>query len=169
MRSKFKVNSQSVEIDVHPKKRLLDILRDDFNLTGTKEGCGKGECGACTVLMNGRRVNSCLVPALQLDGARIVTIEGLEQWQSFSAIERAYIENGAVQCGFCISGFVMSTASLLTEVQFPVTQSEIKSALGGNLCRCTGYSKIIQAIQQLANQSEIVQQIREDWHHAFGN
>lgn len=166
---KLEVNNQNVEIDVPPKRRLLDILREDLNLTGTKEGCGKGECGACTVLMNGRRVNSCLVPALQLNDARIVTVEGLEKWQSFPAIEQAYIENGAVQCGFCISGFVMSTASFLTEIQIPVTQAEIKSALGGNICRCTGYSKILQAIQQLANQEEIVLQIREDWRHAFGN
>ncbi len=167
MKFKFSVNEKREEVDVSPKKCLLDILREDLNLTGTKEGCGKGECGACTVLMNGRRVNSCLVPALQIEGARMVTIEGLEQWQSFPAIEQAYIENGAVQCGFCISGFVMSTASLLTEVQFPVTESTIKSALGGNICRCTGYNKIIQAIQQVANQSNMVQQIIEDWTHAF--
>ena len=169
MKIRFNVNGRYVELNVSAKKCLLDILRNDLNLIGTKEGCGKGECGACTVLLNGRRVNSCLVPGFQLEGSKVVTIEGLEKWKSFKSIERAYIENGAVQCGFCISGFVISTAALLNECSLPVTLDEIKHAMSGNLCRCTGYTKIMQAIQELANQKEIIQQIQEDWRNEFGS
>ena len=167
MKIRFNANGKRKELNISSKERLLDILRNDLNLIGTKEGCGKGECGACTVLLDGKRVNSCLIPALQLEGSNVVTIEGLEKWKSFKSIERAYIENGAVQCGFCISGFVMSTAALLNECSPPVTLDEIKHALGGNLCRCTGYTKIMQAIQELANQKEIIQQIQEDWKNEF--
>ena len=156
MKIKMKVNNKQIELNISPKERLLDILRENLGLIGTKEGCGKGECGACTVLLDGKRVNSCLVPAFQLEGSKVLTIEGLEQWKSFNSIERAYIENGAVQCGFCISGFVMSTAALLNECSLPLTLEEIKHAMGGNLCRCTGYTKILQAIQELANQKEII-------------
>lgn len=169
MKIRFNVNGNQIEFDISPKKRLLDILRENLGLIGTKESCGKGECGACTILLDGKRVNSCLIPALQLEGSKVVTIEGLERWKTFKSIERAYIENGAVQCGFCISGFVMSTAALLNECSPPVTLDEIKHELGGNLCRCTGYTKILQAIQELANQKEIIQQIQEDWRNEFGS
>ena len=161
------INKKEIEIDVEPKRRLLDILRDDLELNGTKEGCGKGECGACTVLLNGKSVNSCLVPAFQLEASRVVTIEGLQEWRVFEQIERAYIENGAVQCGFCMSGFVISTVVFLKDIAPPVEMDEIKFAFGGNICRCTGYTKIMLAIQELANQKDIVQQIREDWSNAF--
>ncbi|UCE07246.1 MAG: (2Fe-2S)-binding protein [bacterium] len=164
----FRVNSNEIHMRVSPKKRLLDILREDLDLVGTKEGCGKGECGACTVLMNGKRVNSCLIPALQLPGSHIVTIEGLQNWEAFSSIERAYIEHGAVQCGFCMSGFVMSTAAFLAESSLSKLPEQIKWELAGNLCRCTGYKKIIEAVHDLSQQQELIQQIRNDWQNAFG-
>lgn len=168
MKIKFIVNEKETELEVSPKKRLLDILREDLDLVGTKEGCGKGECGACTVLMNGKRVNSCLIPALQLPGGQIVTIEGLQQWDSFSSIEKAYIEHGAVQCGFCMSGFVMSTVAFLAETPASVSPEQIKWQLAGNLCRCTGYEKIIEAVHDLSQQPELIQQIRKEWQNAFG-
>lgn len=164
----FRVNSELIHISVSPKKRLLDILREDLDLIGTKEGCGKGECGACTVLMNGRRVNSCLIPALQLQGSHVVTIEGLQQWDSFHSIEQAYIEHGSVQCGFCITGFVMSTAAFLAETPASPSAETIKGQLAGNICRCTGYEKIVAAVQDLSQQPAIVEQIRTDWQHTFG-
>ena len=121
------INKKKREIDVEPKKRLLDILREDLGLVGTKEGCGKGECGACTVLLNGKRVNSCLIPAFQLEGSQVITVEGLRNWKVFKPIERAYIENGAVQCGFCFPGFVISTISFLKKNSSPVTLDKIKT------------------------------------------
>ena len=169
MKISFKINGTKVEMETTSKQRLLDILRENLNLTCTKEGCGKGECGACTVLFNGKIVNSCLVPALQLEGARIVTVEGLKNWRAFQSIENAYVENGAVQCGFCISGFVMSTAAFLKERTLPIQLDNIKFAFAGNICRCTGYTKILEAIRELANQQEIVKQIHKDWSHAFGS
>jgi aerobic-type carbon monoxide dehydrogenase small subunit (CoxS/CutS family) len=168
MKIKFIVNGKKIELEVLPKKRLLDILREDLDLIGTKEGCGKGECGACTVLMNGKRVNSCLIPALQLPGSQIVTIEGLQQWNSFNSIEKAYIEHGAVQCGFCMSGFVMSTAAFLAESSAPKLPEQIKWELAGNLCRCTGYEKIMEAVHDLSQQPGLIQQFKNDWQNAFG-
>lgn len=168
MKIKFIVNENEIVLDIPYKKRLLDILREDLDLIGTKEGCGKGECGACTVLMNGRRVNSCLIPALQLPGSHIVTIEGLQQWKSFTSIEKAYVEHGAVQCGFCMSGFVMSTAAFLAESSRSISPELIKWQLAGNLCRCTGYEKIVEAVHDLSQQPELILQIRNDWQNAFG-
>lgn len=168
MEISFIVNEKKIELNVSPKKRLLDILRDDLDLIGAKEGCGKGECGACTVLMNGKRVNSCLIPALQLPGSVIVTIEGLQNWDSFASIEKAYIEHGAVQCGFCMSGFVISTTTLLVESSISMSPEQIKWHLAGNLCRCTGYEKIIEAVHDLYHQPGLIQQIRNDWQNAFG-
>jgi len=165
----FIVNEKETALEVSAKKRLLDILRDDLDLIGTKEGCGKGECGACTVLMNGRRVNSCLIPALQLPGSHVFTIEGLQNWTSFNSIEKAYIENGAVQCGFCMSGFVMSSAALLAELSPPISIEKIKWELSGNLCRCTGYEKIVEAVLDLSQQAEVIQKIKQDWQNAFGD
>ena len=110
------INSKQIDINVPPQKRLLDILREELGLIGTKEGCGKGECGACTVLLNGKSVNSCLVPAFQLEGSRVITVEGLQNWQVFNSIKRAYIENSSVQYGFCIPGFVMSTVPFLKHI-----------------------------------------------------
>ena len=169
MQITFNVNGSEIELEVSPKERLLDILRDRLQLTGTKESCGKGECGACTVLLNGRPVNSCLVPAAQIDGAKVVTIEGVRQWEGYPAIERAYLEHGAVQCGFCTPGFVMSTVGFLTSVEEPVAEEEVKTNFGGNICRCTGYEKIFIAIEELANDDAVIEQIREDWENAFEN
>jgi carbon-monoxide dehydrogenase small subunit len=168
MKIRFSINGKETELEVPPKKRLLDILRNDLDLIGTKEGCGKGECGACTILMNGKRVNSCLIPALQLPGSQIMTIEGLQQWDSFNSIEKAYIEHGAVQCGFCMPGFVMSSAVLLADVSLPISIEKMKLELAGNLCRCTGYLKIVEAVHDLSQQEEIIKKIKQDWQNAFG-
>ena len=167
MNLEFYVNKKKVQLNVSPKRRLLDILRDDLDLTGTKESCGKGECGACTVLLNGRRVNSCLVPAIQLPGASVVTIEGLRELSEFPTIERAYVEHGSVQCGFCISGFVVATIDFLKESSQKITEPEIKENLGGNLCRCTGYTKIIEAINDLAARKDVVENIQREWKNDF--
>jgi len=168
MQIKFAVNGKKIKLEISPKKRLLDILRYDLDLIATKEGCGKGECGACTVLMNGKQVNSCLIPALQLPDSHIVTLEGLQKWSAFQAIEKAYVEHGAVQCGFCMSGFVMSTAAFLAKPSGPISLKQIQRQLSGNLCRCTGYSKIIEAVYDLSQQAEIIQKINHDWQKAFG-
>jgi len=171
---KFFVNNRKFEIFVCPKKRLLDILREDLDLIAVKEGCGKGECGACTVLMNGVRVNSCLVPAFQLQNAIIVTVEGLQNWKVYSDIEKAYIEHGAVQCGFCMSGFVMSTLAYLqesrTKNQEPRTtnqEKDIQHGIGGNICRCTGHTKIIDAVIDLSQNKEVISKIHSKWKNVF--
>lgn len=161
MKLNFEVNGKNVTLEVSPKKRLLDILREDLDLIGTKEGCGKGECGACTVLLNGKAVNSCLVPAFQVEGSRLQSIEGIKELPVFTAIEKTYIEHGAVQCGFCMSGFVMSTISMLNQMDTQLTPDQIKWWMAGNLCRCTGYSKILQAVESLVIQPDIIQQIQE--------
>ena len=146
---KFKVNGEEREIVTEPTKTLLEILRDDLGLRGTKEGCGKGECGACTVIMDGKPVVSCLVLACQLAGCQITTIEGLSRDGKLDPVQEAFIEEGAVQCGFCTPGMILSAKALLMGNQNP-TDEEIKEAISGNLCRCTGYIKIIKAIQKAA-------------------
>ena len=143
------VNGQPIERDISPDLRLLDFLRNSLQLTGTKEGCGEGECGACTVLMDGKAVNSCLVLTPQADGADIVTIEGLASGHALHPIQQAYVETGAVQCGFCTPGFIMATVALLQDTPDP-TEEEILSRLEGNLCRCTGYGKILEAVKLAA-------------------
>jgi aerobic carbon-monoxide dehydrogenase small subunit len=147
MKLKFTVNDKKVDIVAPPERRLVDILREDLKLTGTKIGCGEGECGACTVIMNDLTVNSCLVPACQLEGARIVTIEGLESSEIFSRLKKAFLEKGAVQCGYCTPGFILSAFHLLSKKAEP-SREEIRVALSGNLCRCTGYKKIFEAVEQ---------------------
>ena len=144
------VNKQSVEAEIEPYARLLDVLRDDFGFTGVKEGCSIGECGACTVLMNGKKVNSCMVLAAQADGCEIVTIEGIEEPDGkLHPIQEAFVEAGAVQCGFCTPGMVISSYKLLSENQDP-SEDDIKEAISGNLCRCTGYKQIVDAVKLAA-------------------
>ncbi len=142
----FTLNGKAVEVNTYPNRRLLDVLRDDLGLTGTKEGCSVGECGACTVVMNGQAVHSCLVLAAQANGANIVTVEGLAQGDQLHPLQKNFLEYGAVQCGFCIPGMLMSSYALLEENPRP-SQEEIKEAIAGNLCRCTGYKQIIKAIE----------------------
>ena len=149
MKMQCTVNGQLIERDVDPDLRLLDFIRESLHLTGTKEGCGEGECGACTVLMDGKAVNSCLVLALQAADANVITVEGLAEGHSLHPIQQAYVETGAVQCGFCTPGFIMATYALLQETPNP-SEEEILAGLEGNLCRCTGYSKILEAVKLAA-------------------
>ncbi len=132
-------------MDVPPGRRLLDLLREDLGLTGTKEGCGEGECGACTVLVNGRPRLSCLTAAIQVDGKEVLTIEGLRENGELHPLQRAFVEAAGVQCGFCTPGFIMAAYALLKENPDP-TPEEVKDWLSGNLCRCTGYQQIVEAV-----------------------
>ncbi|MDD5557177.1 MAG: (2Fe-2S)-binding protein [bacterium] len=145
----FTVNGRSVSVETSPTRTLLDILREDLGLTGTKEGCGKGECGACTVLMDGRAVASCLVIAAGLEGRDVLTVEGLAGDRIGRALQDAFVEAGAVQCGYCIPGFLMAARALLAETPSPSTE-EIREGLSGNICRCTGYVKIFDAVNLAA-------------------
>ena len=139
------INDQAYEIAVAPNKTLADMLRYDLKLTGTKKGCDTGDCGACTVILNGDAVNSCLVLAVQTDGAVIETIEGLATQEGLHPIQEAFVEKGAIQCGFCSPGMILSTKNLLDKNPNP-TEEEIREGISGNLCRCTGYQKIFEAI-----------------------
>jgi carbon-monoxide dehydrogenase small subunit len=143
---KLIVNGTSYELDVKPWETLVDVLRNDLGLTGTKEGCGLGECGACTVIVDGKAVNSCLVLAAEADGKQITTIEGLADGDELHPIQEAFVERGGLQCGFCTPGMIMSTKALLDENPNP-SEEEIRRGIAGNLCRCTGYSKIIESIK----------------------
>ena len=145
----FKVNGDSHEILVQPWQTLLSALRDELNLTGTKEGCSNGNCGACTVLFNGRTVDSCVVLAAEADGAEVITVEGLAHDSKLDPIQQAFISYGALQCGFCTPGFLISARYLLDHNPKP-SEFEIRLAIAGNLCRCTGYDKIVRAIQAVA-------------------
>jgi carbon-monoxide dehydrogenase small subunit len=140
------INGENRTLKTTPSTRLLDLIRDDLHLTGTKEGCGKGECGACTVIMNGELVASCLILASQADGAVITTIEGISNGEKLHPIQEAFIETGAVQCGFCIPGMILAAKKVLEKNLFP-TEEEIKRGISGNICRCTGYQKIFDAIK----------------------
>ncbi len=146
---KLNVNGKDHELEVEDSMRLLDIIRDELRLTGTKEGCAVGECGACTVIMNGDAVNSCLILATQADNAIIETVENLEQDDVLSKLQNAFVEEGAIQCGFCTPGMLMSAKALLDKIQHP-TENQIKEALEGNLCRCTGYVPILNAVKKTA-------------------
>ena len=148
-RVKFYVNDAPVELTVPANRTLLSVLRDDLALTGTKEGCGAGECGACTVIMDGMAVNACLILAPELNGKHIETVEGLAKGDQLSPLQEAFIEHMALQCGFCTPGMLMSAESLLRENPHP-TREEIATAMSGNLCRCTGYKKIVEAIEDVA-------------------
>ena len=150
----FTLNGSAVTLSVDSHRRLLDVLRDEMGLTGTKEACGEGECGACTVIVDGRAVNACLYPAPEIDGKHVLTIEGLLGPENrLSVIQQAYARSGAVQCGFCSPGMIMATKALLDEIPDP-TDEEIREALLGNLCRCTGYVQILEAVRQAAEKLE---------------
>lgn len=143
----LRVNRESRAVEVYPLARLLDVLRDDLRLTGTKEGCGEGECGACSVMIDGELVNSCLVPVAQVEGAEIRTIEGIAIQDQLHKAQQAFIDYGGAQCGICTPGMMMAVISLLERNPHP-TEAEIRTGLAGNLCRCTGYMKILEAVLQ---------------------
>jgi carbon-monoxide dehydrogenase small subunit len=148
----FILNGEPVEVEIEPHLTLLQLLRDKLELTGTKEGCGMGECGACTVLLDGKTVNSCIFPALEAQGKKVTTIEGITDAQgNLHPIQKAFIDHGAIQCGFCTPGMVLSAKALLDECPKP-TEEEIRHGIAGNLCRCTGYLQIIQAIKAVSEQ-----------------
>ncbi len=143
----FRVNGGEVRVVAHPMARLLDVLREQLQLTGTKEGCGEGECGACSVLLNGSIVNSCLVPALQAEGAEVWTIEGLAEHDRLDPVQQAFIDEGGAQCGICTPGMIVAAKALLEAHPHP-TDEEIREGLAGNLCRCTGYMRIVEAVKK---------------------
>lgn len=149
MKITLTVNGGLRAVDVDPMSRLVDVLREDLVLTGTKEGCGEGECGACSVLIDGDVVNSCLVPVGQLEGAEIVTVEGLADGNSLDDLQQAFVDAGATQCGICTPGMLLAAHALLRRREVP-TRPEIRTAIAGNLCRCTGYQKIVDAIEMVA-------------------
>jgi len=143
------VNGKTYELTIQPHRTLLEVIRDELKLTGTKEGCGLGECGACTVIMDGRTVNSCLVLAAEADGKQITTIEGLAEGDKLHPIQEAFIEHGGLQCGFCTPGMIISAKALLDENPSP-DEEELRRGIAGNSCRCTGYIKIIESIKAAA-------------------
>jgi aerobic carbon-monoxide dehydrogenase small subunit len=146
---KLMLNGAACSVDAYPMERLLDVLRHHLGLTGTKEGCGEGECGSCSVLMDGKLVNSCLVPVLQAEGANVVTIEGLAQGEQLHALQQAFLECGGAQCGICTPGMIVAASHLLSQKAAP-TLEDIREGLAGNLCRCTGYIQIIEAVAEAA-------------------
>jgi carbon-monoxide dehydrogenase small subunit len=143
------VNSTPYEVAIEPRQSLLQLLREELHLTGTKEGCSEGECGACTVLLDGKTVDSCLIFALEAQGREVTTIEGLAQGDQLHPVQKAFAEYGAVQCGFCTPGMILAAKALLDSNPHP-TEVEIRQGISGNLCRCTGYVKIVEAIQAAA-------------------
>jgi len=143
------INGEPYEVAVHHNRTLLEVLREDLMLTGTKEGCGMGACGACTVLVDGEAILACQTLALSVEGKDIRTVEGLAEGQELSPLQKAFIEHGAIQCGFCTPGMLMSATALLSKTPHP-DEHEIKEAISGNLCRCTGYVKIVKAIKAMA-------------------
>jgi aerobic carbon-monoxide dehydrogenase small subunit len=147
-----RVNGTAVDVSGHPMMRLLDVLRGTLHLTGTKEGCGEGECGACSILLDGQLVNSCLVPLVQADGADIVTIEGVAEGDRLDAVQEAFVACGGAQCGICTPGMVLAAVSLLRRHPSP-TDDEIRDGLAGNLCRCTGYQRIFAAVVEACRSS----------------
>jgi carbon-monoxide dehydrogenase small subunit len=144
-----KINGTEYCLNVEPTQSLADLLRNELGLLGTKVSCGEGECGACTVIVNGKAINSCIMLAPEIDGSEVITIEGLSQTGEIDPIQQAFIDEGAVQCGFCTPGMLMSTKALLMEKSNP-DEGEIRRALAGNLCRCTGYHRIVQAVKKAA-------------------
>ena len=151
---RFCVNGQNRAVHSPPMKRLLDVLREDLHLTGTKEGCGEGECGSCSVRMNGELVNSCLVPVLQAEGADIQTVEGLGAVGALHPLQQAFLDCGGAQCGICTPGMVLAAVNLLERIPNP-SGEQIRTGLAGNLCRCTGYMRIVESVLQACRQSGI--------------
>ena len=149
----FVVNKRLYAINVEPQHTLLDVLRDQLDITGPKECCGVGECGACTILLNGRAVNACLILAVEVDGKEIVTVEGLGSPDSLSPMQKAFVDAGAVQCGFCTPGMIMAAQYLINNNPNP-SEEDVRVALAGNLCRCTGYSRIIQAVLSVSQNNQ---------------
>jgi len=147
------VNGRAVTFNAYPLARLLDVLREELRLTGTKEGCGEGECGACSVLLDGELVNSCLVPAAQVEGAEVKTVEGVASGEQLHAVQAAFVECGGAQCGICTPGMVLAAVKLLEDNPRP-TEADIREGLAGNLCRCTGYTKIFEAVVRAIDSSQ---------------
>jgi len=146
------VNGKSYDVAIEPRQSLLQVLREELHLTGTKEGCSEGECGACTVLLDGKTVDSCLIFGLEVEGCEITTIEGLSSAAGLHPVQQAFIEHGGAQCGFCTPGMILAAKALLEQTPHP-SEAEIRWGLSGNLCRCTGYVKIVEAVQAAAQQS----------------
>jgi carbon-monoxide dehydrogenase small subunit len=149
MALQLQVNGEHRAVEVWPMARLLDVIREDLALTGTKEGCGEGECGACSVFLNGRLVNSCLVPAVQAQGATLQTIEGVASGEQLDPVQQAFLQHGGAQCGICTPGMVMAAVDLLKRCPEP-TEADVRDGLAGNLCRCTGYVKIVDSVMAAA-------------------
>jgi len=148
----FMLNGEPIQVEIEPHLTLLQLLREQLELTGTKESCGMGECGACTVLLDGKTINSCIFPAVEAEGKSITTIEGIADGKGgLHPIQKAFIEHGAIQCGFCTPGMVLSAKALLDEIPKP-TEEEIRNGIAGNLCRCTGYLQIVQAVKAASGQ-----------------
>ena len=153
MKISFKLNGKPVSLELDPSMRLIDVIRDVLHLNGTKEGCGEGSCGACVVLMDGRSVNSCLLPVANVIGHEIVTIEGLWQTKEFDVLQKAFAETNGQQCGFCTPGMIIAAYSLLKSNPHP-TEKEVREKMSGNLCRCTGYQAIVQAVLLASEEGE---------------
>lgn len=151
MRLEFTVNDKKRVLEVAADKRLIDILREDLGLMGTKEGCGEGECGACTILLDGKAIHSCLLVAAQISGRQVITIEGLEKNGKLDPLQSAFVEEVAIQCGYCTPGMILSAKALLLENPAP-TEAEIRRALAGNICRCSGYTQILRAVNRAARE-----------------
>ena len=149
MKITFVLNKQATSLDISGDRRVIDVLREDLSMTGTKEGCGSGECGACTILVDGRSRLSCLMLAAQLEGRQVTTIEGVSDGENPSIIQQSFVEHGAVQCGYCTPGMVLATVDLLNRRPRP-NRNDIREGLSGNLCRCTGYHKIVDAVEAAA-------------------
>jgi carbon-monoxide dehydrogenase small subunit len=148
---RLNVNGKSYEVAIEPRQSLLQVLREELHLTGTKEGCGEGECGACTVILDGKTVDSCLIFGLEVEGGQITTIEGLSSHETLHPVQQAFVEHGGAQCGFCTPGMILAAIMLLEQTPHP-SEEEIRWGLSGNLCRCTGYVKIVEAVQAAAQQ-----------------
>ena len=153
MKISFKLNGNPVSLDLDPSMRLIDVLREKLHMTATKEGCGEGSCGACVVLMDGKSVNSCLLPVANVIAHEIVTLEGLKETKAFDVLQKAFAETGGQQCGFCTPGMIIAAYSLLRENPHP-TDEEVRAKMSGNLCRCTGYQAIVQAVLLASEKGE---------------